>query len=92
MKTAEFKDAPAPAPAPDLDYSGRVVKVGFWESDPDEESIGGEWMFVQVHGRRADGSFHGTLLNEPIFIPGLRYGDEVGGFDARHIYSVEPSD
>jgi len=78
----------APSPAPYRDHTGRVAKVGF-TADKDS-GVAGEWMWVEIAGWNEDG-YYGRLLNEPVHIAGLSYGDEVHGFDERHIYQSEPA-
>jgi len=43
-----------------------------------------------VHQQRSDGSLRGVLLNDPILVDGLHWGDEVAGFGAAHIYEAAP--
>jgi Uncharacterized protein conserved in bacteria (DUF2314) len=62
---------------------GLVAKVGFTADE-----VAGEWMWVHVVEQKPDESLAGILLNSPLDIDGLSYGDEVQGFRRDHIYEA----
>ncbi len=62
---------------------GDYAKVGF---ECEDQDLGGERMWVQVE-RIEDGQWIGTLANDPMVIPSLRFGDEVR-FEAKHIIGI----
>lgn len=70
---------------------GENVKLVF-EHDPiDPQVPQAERMWVLVEQIRPDGTFVGSLNNEPCYIKDLRHGDGIE-FDARHIVNTEHDD
>lgn len=53
-----------------------------------EANDAGERMWVRVTNTLGDGGYVGVLMNEPVTIDQLHYGDGVE-FEARHVIEVE---
>lgn len=65
--------------------AGDVVKLVF-ERPKEETGIDSERMWVRVSERCSDGSYRGTLDNDPVFIR-AKAGEFVE-FEARHVINV----
>jgi len=67
---------------------GDQVKLVFQPSPPRAGGPNGERMWVEVEEIRADGRYHGKLLNEPVVLDGAHWGDTVG-FGPEHVISID---
>lgn len=47
-----------------------------------------ERMWVRVMGREPEGNYYGTLLDAPVYLKNIDYGDEVF-FQPRHIIDID---